>query len=140
MKKAVFEGLVFDTSGQQLEVNFVGDEPNYVLNDDGFLRHIPAEDVDRQVWEALTGYISGNEEKLSEQAAEMLGQDDLFTVAMIRAQLENKDKQFDALQQNGLPEDARDYLGMTGFRVTVNYHGEVVDVHQPGVVDDNSEE
>jgi len=36
MKRALFEGLVFDTEDQPLAVTWVGDEPNYVLDDGGF--------------------------------------------------------------------------------------------------------
>jgi hypothetical protein len=69
VKRALFEGLVFDTLDQPLSVTWVGEDPSYVLDDWGFLRHIPAEEVDRQVWDALTAGISGNEDFLSEQTA-----------------------------------------------------------------------
>lgn len=90
MIKAVFEGLVYDPKGEPIKVAYVGSEPCYVLNDDGFLRYIPAGDVDWQVWEALTSQIIGHEDILSKQAAKMLGQEDIFTVAMLRSQLEKK--------------------------------------------------
>ena len=57
--KAVFEGLVYDPKGEPIKVAYVGSEPCYVLNDDGFLRYIPVGDVDWQVWEALTSQIIG---------------------------------------------------------------------------------
>jgi hypothetical protein len=41
------------------------------------------------------------------------------------------DQQFDALMQQGIPEEGRAYLGMLGFKVVINYHGEVVKVNQP---------
>ena len=50
------------------------------------------------------------------------------------------DKQFDMLLQQGIPEDARAYLGMMGFKVVVNYQGEVLRVEQPGAIDDEGEE
>jgi hypothetical protein len=34
--------------------------------------------------------------------------------------------------QTGIPEDMRAYLGMMGFKVIINYHGEVVRMEQPG--------
>lgn len=139
MNKAVFQGLIFDTDDNPLGTVVVGDETFYVLNDSGFLRHIPAVDIDRQVWEFITSQISGNEELLSQQAAKMMGQEDLFTVAVIRNQLENKEKQFFDLSQAGIPEDARSYLGMMGFKAVVDHHGEVLNVHQPGAVDDGGE-
>ena len=140
MKRALFEGLVFDTQDNPLEVTWVGDEPSYVLNDGGFLRHIPAETVDQQVWEAITAGISGNEEFLSEQTAKMLGQEDIFSIAVIRQQLENSQAQFEQLRGAGLPQDMRTYLGMTGFRIVVDFHGDVVEIKQPAVTPPHPEE
>ena len=140
MIKAVFEGLVYDPKGEPIKVAYVGSEPCYVLNDDGFLRYIPAGDVDWQVWEALTSQIIGHEDILSKQAAKMLGQEDIFTVAMLRNQLENKDEQFKAIQEKGLPEEARQYLGMMGFRITIDIHGKVIEVNQPQVYGDEGNE
>jgi len=138
--KAVFEGLVYDPKGEPIKVAYVGSEPCYVLNDDGFLRYIPAGDVDWQVWEALTSQITGHEDILSKQAAKMLGQEDIFTVAMLRSQLENKDEQFKAIQEKGLPEEARQYLGMMGFRITIDIHGKVIEINQPQVYGDDGNE
>jgi hypothetical protein len=76
--------------------------------------------------------MKGSEDFLSERTAKMLGQDDPFSKAIIEQQLKNIDKQFDTLMQTGIPEDMRAYLGMMGFKVIVNYHGEVVRVEQPG--------
>jgi hypothetical protein len=70
----------------------------------------------------------------------MLGQEDVFTKAAIQQQLKNIDKQFDQLLQAGLPEDMRAYLGMMGFRIIINVHGEVLKVEQPGAVSDEGEE
>ena len=140
MIRAVFEGLVYDPKGEPVEVAYVGSEPCYVLNDDGFLRYIPAGDVDWQVWEALTSQITGHEDILSKQAAKMLGQEDIFTVAMLRSQLENKDEQFKAIQEKGLPEEARQYLGMMGFRITIDIHGKVIEINQPQVYGDEGNE
>jgi hypothetical protein len=84
--------------------------------------------------------MKGSEEFLSEQTAKMLGQEDVFTVAAIQQQLKNMDKQFDQLLQVGLPEDMRAYLGMMGFRVIINVHGEVLRVEQPGASTDEGEE
>jgi hypothetical protein len=70
----------------------------------------------------------------------MLGQEDIFTKAMLTNQLKNIDKQFDQLLQTGIPEDMRLYLGMTGFRVVINVHGEVVKIDQPSAPDNEGEE
>ena len=84
--------------------------------------------------------MKGSEDLLSEQAAKMLGQDDPFSKAMIEKQPKNIDKQFDALMQTGIPEDMRAYLGMMGFKVVINYHGEVIRVEQPGSAGDGNGE
>jgi hypothetical protein len=61
----------------------------------------------------------------------MLGQEDLFSFAMIQNQLKNLNKQFDQLLQTGIPEEARAYLGMTGFKVIIDIHGNLMRLVQP---------
>jgi hypothetical protein len=137
--KALFDGLVIDENDQAVSVSYVGDEPCYVVDDAGFLRHIPTEEVDRQVLQIMFEMIQGSEGLLSEQAAKMLGQEDIFTKAMIENQLKQMDKQFDTILNTGIPEEGRAYMGMMGFRVRINVHGEVVDVDQPGMIDPGEE-
>ena len=139
-KQPLFAGLVIDVYGNPAETAYVGDEPCYVLDDAGFRRHISSEGIDRQVLQNLQDLMKGSEELISEQTAKMLGQDDVFSVAAIAQQLKNMDKQFDILLQQGIPEDARAYLGMMGFKVVVNYQGEVLRVEQPGAIDDEGGE
>ena len=133
-KQALFAGLVFDEKGEPAEVAYVGGEACYVVDDAGFLRHIPSEQVDRQVLQNLEQLISGSEGAISEQAAQMLGQDDIFTRAMIEHQLKNIDQQFDTLMELGIPEETRAYMGMMGFQIRINVHGEVLDIDQPGII------
>jgi hypothetical protein len=133
-RQPLFAGLVIDEAGRPAGTALVGDEPCYVVDDAGFKRHIPAEQVDRAVLAQLQDLMKGSEGLISEQTAKMLGQEDIFTKAMIEQQLKNMDKQFDALMQAGIPEDARAYLGMMGFKVVVNVHGEVLRVEQPGAI------
>lgn len=137
--QALFSGLVIDEYDRPVEVAYVGEEPCYVVNDAGFRRHIPSEQVDRQVLEFMSESIEGHEDLLSEQAAKMLGQDDIFSMAMIANQLKNIDKQFDSLLETGIPEPARAYLGMMGFKIRINIHGEVLEVDQPGTIEPDSE-
>lgn len=139
MKKAIFEGLVYDALGRQLPVVYVGDEPTYVFDDMGFERHISAGEVDRHVWDYLSEGIEGNEDFLSEQTAKMLGQEDIFSVAVIRSQFENRDKQFFELQEKGFGYDVRMYLTMVGFQIVVNQRGEVLEVKQPAVTNGEEE-
>jgi hypothetical protein len=133
--QALFAGLVFDEMQRPTEVAYVGEEPCYVVDDNGFRRHIPAEQVDRQVLNMMLEMIEGHEDMLTDQTAKMLGQDDIFSRAMIESQLKNIDKQLDTLFETGIPESARAYMGMMGFRITINIHGEVVEVNQPGGIE-----
>jgi hypothetical protein len=139
-RQPLFSGLVFDEYDNPVDVTYVGDEPFYVVDDAGFLRHIPSEQVDRQVLEAMRELIDGHEDALSEQTAKMLGQEDIFTRAMIETQLKNIDKQFDALFEAGIPEEGRAYMGMMGFRITIDIHGDVINVDQPGMISPEDDE
>lgn len=131
-RQPLFAGLVVDESNRAAETAFIGEEPCYVVDDYGFRRHIPSAQVDRVVLGQLTEMMKGSEDLISQQAAKMLGQEDVFTQAAIEQQLKNMDKQFDQLIQAGIPEDMRAYLGMMGFKIVINVHGEVVRVEQPG--------
>ena len=139
-RQPLFAGLVIDELGNVSESALIGDEPCYVVNDAGFRRHIPAEQVDRQVLGQIAESMKGSEEYLSEQTAKMLGQEDIFSKAMIEQQLKNIDKQLDQLMQVGIPEDMRAYLGMTGFKIVINMHGEVIRLEQPGIASDDEDE
>ncbi|NJC95919.1 MAG: hypothetical protein C3F07_16430 [Anaerolineales bacterium] len=140
-RQPLFSGLVVDEFGNVAESALVGDEPCYVVDDAGFRRHVPAEQVDKQVLAQIAELMKGSEDLISEQTAKMLGQEDVFTKAAIEQQLKNIDKQFDQLIKAGIPEDMRAYMGMMGFKVVINVHGEVLSVDQPGTAssDDDGE-
>ncbi|MFZ6030547.1 MAG: hypothetical protein ACOYYS_22805 [Chloroflexota bacterium] len=138
-RQALFAGLVVDEYDRPVETAYVGEEPCYVVNDAGFRHHIPAADIDRQVLENMTGQIRGSEGMVAEQAAKMLGQDDIFSRAMLENQLKNIDQQLDQVLNSGLPEEGRAYLGMLGFRIRINYHGEIIAIEQPGATDPGEE-
>jgi hypothetical protein len=137
--KAIFAGLVVDENDNAVADTYIGDEPCYVVNDAGFHRHIPSEQVDRQVFQFMQDQIKDNEEAISEQTSKMLGQEDIFTRAIISNQLKNIGAQFETLRQTGIPEDGRAYLGMMGFRIVINLHGEVIEVRQPGSIANDDE-
>lgn len=139
-QRAVFEGLVRGEDDKPLEVRYVGGEACYVVNDDGFLRHVSSEQVDRQVLTEMRKQIEGNENLIVEQTAKMTGQEDIFSRAAIEKQIMNMDKQLDTLMQTGIPAEARAYLGMMGFKVIVNVHGEVVKIDQPTATDEGGDE
>ena len=128
---SLFSGLVVDENDNPVEVTSVGGEAFYVVDDAGFRRHVESELVDRQVLTHLYEMIQGYEELISEGTMKMLGQEDIFTKAMIETSLKNLDDQFDELIERGMPEEARTWLGMIGFRVVINIHGEVVNIEQP---------
>ena len=131
-KRALFEGLISDPDGKPVEVGFVGGQAQYVVDDGGFHFHVPAEGVDRQVLGMLREQILANQDAVTQGAMQMLGKDDLFTKAMIDTSLKNMDEHFTRLIESGLPAEARAYLGMLGFRIVLNYHGEIVGIAQPG--------
>ena len=139
-KHSLFAGLVVDEDDRGVDIVLVGGESFYVVDDDGFLRHIESEHVDRQVLDQLQEMVKGHEDIISEGTMKMIGQEDIFTKAAIETSLQNMDAQFDALLQSGLPEDMRAYLGMMGFRVVINVHGEVLRIEQPGAGIDPGEE
>jgi len=133
----LFAGLVIDEAGNPAESGFIGAEPCYVVNDAGFRHHIPAEQIDRVVLDQIASLMKGSEDVLTEQTAKMLGQEDPFSKAMIEQQIKHIDQQFEALMKSGIPEDMRAYLGMLGFKIVINYHGEVVRVEQPASASDD---
>ncbi len=132
-RQAMFVGLVYDEIDRLVETAVVGHEANYVIDDDGFHRHIDAEQVDRQVLGFFLQQLEANKEMAVEQALTMMGKDDLFTKAVLDAELRNID--MDKIIAQGIPEQARNMLGMLGFRIIINFHGEVIRLDQPAVPD-----
>jgi len=133
--KAIFAGLVIDEAGRPLDVDQVGNDATYVIDDDGFKRHIDAAQIDRQVLNILQEQIEANKPAVEEGLMKVMGSEDIFTKAAIDKSLNN----FDQVLAQGLPSDALQWLGMMGFRITVNLHGEVVKLDQPGVIDNSDE-
>jgi hypothetical protein len=136
---ALFGGLVVDQYDTPVPVVIIGEEAFYVVDDEGFRRHIESEHVDRQVLATLKERIEGHEDVISRGTMELIGQEDIFTKAAIEASLHNLEAQFDQLMANGLPEDARAWLGMMGFRVVIDLHGDVVKVEEPPGAPDSEE-
>ncbi len=134
-RRAIFEGLVFDEASRPVETVYLGDEPHYVIDDAGFRRHVEAAHVDRQVLNTMQAQIDENKEAVEEGLLRMLGQDDLFTKAAIDSSLSRVDR----LMQHGIPLEARQWLGLMGFRVVVDIHGEVVKIESGGMVDEGDE-
>jgi hypothetical protein len=137
---ALFAGLVVDENDHPVGSTQIGGEPFYVVDDAGFKRHIPAAQIDRQVLQHMQDKMKGTEGMISEQAARMLGQEDIFSKAMIELQLKNIDQQFETLMQQGIPEAGRTYLGMLGFRIVINLHGDVLRIDQPSAPETDRDE
>jgi hypothetical protein len=128
---ALFNGLVYDEFDNLVEVSHIGTDAHYVVDDAGFHRHINAEDVDRQVLEVLLQQLEDNKDLAVEQALNFLGKDDLLTKAAVDASMRNVN--IEQILKQGFPAQARDMMGMVGFRIIINYHGEVVRIDQPAV-------
>src|SRR3989304_5620792 len=118
-RHALFGGLVVDENDRPVPGAPVGDEPFYVVDEQGFRRHIESERVDRQVLATLKERIEGHEDFISRGTMELIGQEDIFTKAAIEASLHKLEAQFDQLLATGLPAGARAWLGMIGFRAGI---------------------
>lgn len=136
-RTAMFAGLVFDEAGNPAEIAYVGEDACYVVDDDDFRRHIDAAQVDRAVLRFLRGQVEDNREIAVQQMLEMMGQDDVFTKAAVESSINNME---DAVGQP-IPEDARQWLGMLGFKIVIDIHGGVTDIQMPagGIIGDEDE-
>jgi len=135
---AFFEGLVTTENGTPAEVAWVGADSFYVIDDQGFRRHIDAREVDRQVLALFMEQLQMHREEAVQAMLGMLGQDDLFTKGMIDATLRNLD--VEQVLARSLPLEARQMLGMMGFRVIIDMHGEVLHVEMPSAPDADHDE
>jgi hypothetical protein len=136
-RTAMFAGLVFDEAGNPAEIAYVGEDACYVVDDDDFRRHIDAAQVDRAVLRFLREQVEDNREIAVEQMLSMMGQDDVFTKAAVESSINRME---DAVGQP-IPEDARRWLGMLGFKIVIDVHGNIVDLQMPagGIADDDEE-
>lgn len=128
--RALFGDLVFNEEGQPARVVYVGGDPHYAVPDGDFLRHVEAEYVDRQVVAVIQERILEMRDAVTEGVIHLLGQEDLFTRASIEHTIDNLDRILDSSDVD--VDELRTALWMTGFRVTVNVHGDVVHVEMPG--------
>ena len=126
-RTAMFTGLVFDEAGNPAEMAYVGEDACYVVDDDDFRRHIDATIVDRAVLAFMRDQVEDNREIAVQQMLEMMGQDDVFTKAAVESSINNMEE---AVGQP-IPEDARQWLGMLGFKIVIDVHGNVVDMQMP---------
>ena len=132
-RQALFADLVYDERRQVVKTAVVGGDATYVVDDDGFFRHVDAEVVDRQILSFFIEQLQNNKDIAIEQAMNFMGKDDLFTKVALDSELSNID--MDKIIQQGIPLQARNMMGMMGFRVIINHHGEIVGMDQPSVPD-----
>ena len=133
-RQALFMDLVFDEQGNVVKTAVIGNEATYIVDDAGFMRHIDAEQVDRQVLSFFLEQLQDNKDIAIEQAMNMMGKDDIFTKAALTSELNNVD--MDKIIAQGIPMQARNMMGMMGFRIVINVHGEIVGMQQPSMPDD----
>ena len=126
-RQALFAGLISNEEDEPVEVAYVGDEAFYVVPDGDFRRHVEAASVDDAVLDQLREQITSQQDLVTQGVLDFLGKDDLFTKASIDLALKNFEQGF----RQADPEQWRPMLGMLGFRVIVNVHGEVVRVEYP---------
>lgn len=139
MKKAIFEGLVSDERGNAAAVAYVGEDPTYVVEEDGFKYHVDSGQVDGQVLGMLRDQVSRNKDLVIDGMMKFLGKDDLFTKIAVDKSINEMDKNTAALSEQGIPEQARAYLGMLGFRIVINRHGDVLDLNMPSAAIDDGD-
>lgn len=130
---AFFEDLVFTEDGAAVEVTNIGGESYYVVDDAGFRRHIEARAVDRVVLGQFVEQIVANRDEAAEAMLRLMGQDDLFTKAIVDSSLQNLN--VEQMLEHTLPVEARQWLGMLGFRVVINLHGDVIRVEVPAAAE-----
>jgi hypothetical protein len=126
-RTAMFAGLVFDETGAPAQIAYVGENACYVVMDEDFKRHIDAELVDSQVLRAMREGVEEHRDLAVKTMLDMMGKDDIFTKAALEASINNIDKQVG----QPIPEEARQWLGMLGFKIVIDFHGNVVDLQMP---------
>jgi hypothetical protein len=135
-KAAMFTGLVFDEWGKPASVAYVGQNACYVVMEDDFKRHIDAAGVDRQVLRFLRQQVDSNREMAVKQALEMMGKDDIFSKVAVESSIDNIENNVG----NTIPEEARQWMGMLGFRIVIDTQGTVIDIQMPGSVGGEEDE
>ncbi len=130
-RRALFADLVFNKEGLPARAVYVGQTPHYAVPDGDFLRHVEAIYVDRQIVGMIKERVMAMRDVVTEGVIHMLGQEDLFTRASIEHAIENMDRVLES--DNVDVDELRTALWMTGFRATVDVHGDVVHLEIPGL-------
>jgi hypothetical protein len=129
----LFGDLIFNDDGEVARTVFIGGVPYYAIPEGDFLRHVEAEYVDRQVIAHLKDQFLAMRDTIVSGVSHMMGGEDLFTRPVIEHAIEHMDQ---ILTAGGVDVDQlRAALWMTKFRVTVDLHGDVLEVEMPGAED-----
>ena len=132
--RALFNGLIFDENNNPVSTGYVGTEAQYIVDDDGFMRHIDSEKVDRQILKIFIEQLQNNKGLAVDQAMSFMGKDDLFTKAALDSSIEQVD--MDMILQQGIPPQAQQMMGMMGFKVIIDVHGNLVGMDAPTAPDE----
>ena len=132
-----FEGLVETEDGVPVGVATVGGEEFYVIDDQGFKRHVEAAAVDKVILEQFLEQMQEHRDEASQAMMKLMGSEDLFTKAAVDSTLKNAN--VDQVIGQSLPPEARQWLGMLGFRIIVNYRGEIMRVDMPAAPETDEE-
>jgi len=135
---AFFEGLVETEDGAKVETALIGGEDFYVIDDQGFRRHVEAAAIDRVVLSQFLEQMQEHRSEASQVMMKLMGSEDLFTKAAVDSTLKNIN--VDQILGSTLPADARQWLGMLGFKIVTDYHGDVIRVDMPAAPDMEDEE
>ncbi len=126
-QQVLFSGLIYNEQGRRAEVVYIGGEPHYAIDDDGFLRHVEAYRIDDAVLRHLKEQITSVQNEVVLGMLQLLGKDDLFTKAALEASIRNLE---DNVRQ-GNPDQWVPWLRLYGFRVVVDVRGNIIDVIYP---------
>lgn len=129
-RRALFADLVFNEEGEPAKEVYVGGAPHYAIPDQGFLRHVEAEYVDRQIVTRMRDMIVPMRDAIVEATIHMMGDEGLFARAAVEEAIDNIDR---ILEPGAVDVDEfRTALWMARFRAVVNVHGDVLQLEIPG--------
>lgn len=128
-RRPLFADLVFSEEGVVAPVVDVGGVACYAIPHAGFMRHVEAAYVDRQIIGLLKERFLAMRDTITAGVIHLLGQEDLFTRATIEHAIENMDQVFDAGAVD--VDELRTALWMLKFRAIVDVHGDVVELVIP---------
>jgi len=130
-RNAMFAGLVYDEQERPLEIGWVGPDACYRYDDDGFIRHLDAAEIDRQVLQFFKNQLLENKEMAIRSLLELMGKDDIFTKTALEYQIAHMDEKTDQMIQ----PQVRQVLQSLGFKIIIDAQGNLLDIQLPDVTD-----